>query len=275
MASNENDAPAEVKVGSILVSLLDPNPGEEVAFHRWYERDHFYSGCMAGAHFFAGRRFVATRALKDERLPEHGSMLDELRDGSYLALYWILAGHHEEAERWAVERVNALYANDRMFPGSRPMPAHAGFYLTRFSVSRDPDGVPAELALDHPFAGVGLTMWEAPPAGSVDALATALEDRLLPESIATSGPSSGPALCLGLRPVPLPKDSPAYVDLPEGLDRRILVVSFFQEDPAASMRSWTQGLQSRLDEAGLGKLLLSAPFIPTIPGTDRYADELW
>jgi hypothetical protein len=270
MASKENDVPAEVKLGSILVSLLDPNPGEEVTFHRWYERDHFYSGCMVGANFFAGRRFVATRTLKDERLPKQGSMLDDVRAGSYLALYWILGGHHEETERWAVERVKALYKIDRMFTGGRPMPVHAGFYLSRFAVSRDPDGVPPELALDHPYAGVGLTIWEAPSDDSVDAMFAALEERLLPESIATSGPS----LCLGLSPVPLPEDSPAHVEIPDGFDRRILVVSFYPEDPAASMRSWTESVTAEMEKAGLGKLLLSAPFIPTIPGTDRYADEL-
>jgi hypothetical protein len=118
---------------------------------------------------------------------------------------------------------------------------------------------------------VGLTVWAAPSIDSVHALATALEDRLLPESIAQSGPS----LCLALRPVPLPEDSPAHVELPEDFDRRILVVSFFDEDPAESMRSWTQGLVSRIEGEGLGTLRLSAPFIPTIPGTDRYADELW
>lgn len=90
-------APAEVRLGSVLVSLLEPDRGREVEFHRWYERDHFYSGCMVGAHFFAGRRFVATRALKDQRLPKRDSLFADVRDGSYLALYWILAGHHEEA----------------------------------------------------------------------------------------------------------------------------------------------------------------------------------
>ena len=271
MTSSESEKPAEVKLGSILVSLLDPNPGEEVTFHRWYERDHFYSGCMVGENFFAGRRFVATRSLKDERLPEQGSMLEDPRAGSYLALYWILAGHHEETEHWAVERVQALYAHDRMFTGGRPMPVHAGFYLSRFVVSRDPDGVPIELALDHPYAGVGLTIWEAPTDESVSKLASVLEERLLPESIAGGGPS----LCLGLDPVPLPAESPAFVDIPEGFHRRILVVSFFPEDPAASMKEWTRGVSSGVEEAGLGRLLLSAPFIPTIPGTDRYADELW
>ena len=61
--------PGAVRLGSLLVSLLEPEPGDEVGFHRWYERDHFYAGCMAGPGFFAGRRFVATRALKALRAP--------------------------------------------------------------------------------------------------------------------------------------------------------------------------------------------------------------
>jgi hypothetical protein len=264
-----SEKPDEVEVGSILVSLLDPDRGEEASFHRWYERDHFYAGCMTGEHFFAGQRFVATRSLKDERLPEKDSMLADVRAGSYLALYWIQAGRHDEAERWAIDRVLQLTEHDRMFSGRGAV--HAGFYLSRFSVSRDPDGVPIELALDHPYAGVGLTLWEAASSEATPRLAKALEEKLLPESMQGTGPS----LCLALEPVPPRDDMPSYVERPEGLDRRILVVSFYSEDPAKSMKSWTQGVTSRIEEQGLGRLLLSAPFIPTIPGTDRYCDELW
>jgi hypothetical protein len=33
-----------MKVGSMLLTLVDPNPGFEAAYNRWYERDHFYAG---------------------------------------------------------------------------------------------------------------------------------------------------------------------------------------------------------------------------------------
>ena len=62
-----NDYP--VRAGSMLYTLVDPNRGHEVAYNRWYERDHFYAGCMVGPYFFAGRRYVATRPLKDLRFP--------------------------------------------------------------------------------------------------------------------------------------------------------------------------------------------------------------
>ena len=59
-----------VKVGSMLYTLVDPNPGHEVAYNRWYERDHFYAGCMIGPWMFAGSRWFATRELKDLRIPQ-------------------------------------------------------------------------------------------------------------------------------------------------------------------------------------------------------------
>ena len=70
-----------VKVGSMLLTLVDPNPGFERAYNRWYERDHYYGGCMVGPWLFAGSRWVATRPLKDLRWPadEHRRPADRRR----------------------------------------------------------------------------------------------------------------------------------------------------------------------------------------------------
>ena len=59
-----------VKLGSMLLTLVEPHRGHEVAYNRWYERDHFYAGCMVGPYNFAGRRFVATADLKALRDPD-------------------------------------------------------------------------------------------------------------------------------------------------------------------------------------------------------------
>jgi hypothetical protein len=224
---------------------------------------------MVGPHFFSGRRYVATRTLKDARLPAQGSMLPDVRAGSYLALYWILGGHHDEAQAWATERVKALHDHDRMF--SMRKPVHAGFYRSTFSVSHDPDGVPIELALEHPYAGVGLTMFEASESAGREKLVAALRGGLLQASLSRSGPS----LCLATEPLPIGDDMPAYVERPKGLERRILLFTFYSTDPTRAMPAWTLALSKQVEQAGLGRLLLSAPFIPTIPGTDRHADELW
>ena len=58
-----------IKLGGALVTMVEPHKGHEVAYNRWYERDHFYAGCMIGPWLFAGRRWVAPRALKDLRFP--------------------------------------------------------------------------------------------------------------------------------------------------------------------------------------------------------------
>ena len=202
-----------VEVGSALVSLLDAVPGHEVAFHRWYARDHFYAGCMMGPGFFSGRRWVATRPLKDLRFPSETLVIDDVRRGSYLALYWIQAGFHEPAVDWAVRQVGWLNANDRML--EQRVQAHAGFYRLRSRTLRDPDGVPPELALEHPFAGVVLWM--------VDRDEGVERERLESEYgawIATRLPGTPASMCLGFEPEPLPDDAPSYVVPPPGLERR-------------------------------------------------------
>jgi hypothetical protein len=261
-----NDA-CEIALGSVLVSLLDPEPGREAEFHRWYERDHFYAGVMIGAWFFAGRRFVATRALKDLRHPAQSPVLDDVRRGSYLTLYWILAGHHEEASSWSTRQVARLIANQRMLPGRRPV--HAGFYRHRWSAFRDADGVPAELALDHPFAGVVMTLIDRAPEQ-----AAAVERWLREEHLPRALPGTPVAMCLGLEPMELPPEVPAYIPRPQGLERRALLVSFVEGDPARCWAEVFEPQQRLLAATGLGTVSLAAPFIPTIPGTDRYADEL-
>jgi hypothetical protein len=257
-----------VELGSVLVSLLDPKPGDEVGFHRWYERDHFYAGVMVGPWFFAGRRFVATRALKDLRFPEKTPLMDDPRQGSYLALYFALAGKHDEAERWAVDQVNALIANGRMHPTRRQ--AHAGFYRHRWHVSRDADGVPAELALDHPYAGVALVTVDRNEGADAAALETWLRQEHLP-SVLRDSPA---ALCLGLEPTPLPDDAPAYVVRPPGLERRTLLLYFLEEDPRASWSALFAAQEEQIADTGRGRISWAAPFVPTIPGTDRYTDQL-
>ena len=63
-----------IKLGTLLFTMVEPTRGHEVEYNRWYEHDHFYSGCMIGPWQFAGDRFVATRRLKDLRYPAETDM---------------------------------------------------------------------------------------------------------------------------------------------------------------------------------------------------------
>ena len=133
--------------------------GVVLPYNRWYERDHFYAGCMVGPWQLAGRRFVATRALKDLRVPQGpNAITPDPVAGSYLAVYWILAGHHDEWNRWAVDQVNWLHANGRMFKERDHV--HTLLYNYDWGAQRDADGVSAERSLRHDFAGLAVIAGE-------------------------------------------------------------------------------------------------------------------
>src|SRR5690348_8667826 len=102
-----------VQVGTILFTLVQPHAGHEVDYDRWYERDHFYAGCLIGKSWFAGGRWVAPRDLKALRFPSGSSFLPDLDAGSYLATYWVEKGRDAEAIEWGSEQVHWLHENGR------------------------------------------------------------------------------------------------------------------------------------------------------------------
>ena len=78
--------------------------------------------------------------------------------GSYLGVYYVLDGHHDEWNRWAVDQVNVLHGAGRMFDHRDHI--HTGLYRFEWEHRRDADGVPAELTLDHRFAGMASVFLE-------------------------------------------------------------------------------------------------------------------
>ncbi len=168
-----------IRIGTMLYTLVEPHRGHEVAYNRWYERDHFYAGCQIGAYNFAGGRFVATAPLKELRYPTgDGALVADPAVGSYLGVYYVLDGHHDEWNRWAVDQVNALHAAGRMFEERDHI--HTGLYHFEWEQGRDADGVPAELTLDHRFAGM-VSVHLEPAAGTTGAeLSAWVRDRYLP-----------------------------------------------------------------------------------------------
>jgi hypothetical protein len=252
----------------MLFTLVDPHPGQEEAYNRWYERDHFYAGCMIGPWQFAGKRFVATAELKKMRDPESSVITGEPLRGSYVALYWVLDGHHDEWNLWAVDQVRALHKAGRMFDERDHV--HTLLYRYRFEVERDENRVPSELALDHPYAGM-VAMWvDAPEGADRDELAAKLRDEILPGAISGTCAS----LVIGWEPLPLQVDVPG-VARSESLDRRLLLVWFLDEPPKDCFASTIGKAKVRIESEGHATVVAAAPFIPTVPGTDKYTDELW
>lgn len=265
-----NDYP--IRLGSALFTLVDPSPGHEVAYNRWYERDHFYAGCLIGPWLFAGSRWAATRELKDLRFPSDGDAVASPVDaGSYLAIYWVLEGHHAEHFDWAGRQVVELYANGRGFAERRH--AHTVLLDQPSSHYRDPDPVPVELALDHGYAGLAVLAVDPADGVADDDLEAHLQGAALPALMA----GSGVAAMAGFRYVQMgagTERAPMDLGMPPGGHERRLQMFFCDGDPRGQWDRF-RGYAAGLEDAGMGRVVFAAPFFPTIVGTDAYTDELW
>ena len=67
-ATDDNVDSGPIRVGAMLFTLVDPTPGFEVAYNRWYERDHFYGGVMVGPGTLSGNCAAASKACASPRL---------------------------------------------------------------------------------------------------------------------------------------------------------------------------------------------------------------
>ena len=246
----------------MLFTLVEPHRGHEVAYNRWYERDHFYAGCMVGPWLFAGRRFVATRAAEGPALRQptptcsaapplgllRGDLLDPRR-------------HHDDHVDWALRQVQWLHANGRMFAERDHI--HTLLYRHAFTARADDDGVPAELALDHPFGGR-------------DRHARAPGCR---RDGRRAGPLRRPSVRAGagarLHPHPARPRRAVTQQGHDGLEGCLLNLSFtISARPApGGTSSGPPPHASRRD--GRRRDALDGAVHPDVPGTDTYTDQLW
>jgi hypothetical protein len=275
-AEDEKSGPIEVvagaepvKLGSMLFTIVEPRRGHEVAYNRWYERDHFYSGCMIGPYNFAGRRFVATAELKELRDPDPSVITGTPTRGSYVAVYWVLDGYHDLWNEWALRQVNALHAAGRMFEERDHV--HTNLYRYAWEFRRDPDGVPVEIALDHPYRGFVSIFVDRAEHVTTEALWEWLRTEHLPALL----PGSDADLVAAFTPLALEGDAPGDVPRESANDRRTLLLWFFNTPPEVAWEPVVVEHRRRLEESGLGTVVAALPFIPTIPGTDTYTDKLW
>lgn len=257
--------PYDVRIGHALITMVEPHEGHDHAYNRWYEDDHFYSGAMAMPWMFAGRRWVAPRALQDLRYPEDSAIAQPLSVGKYLSVYWITEGRYDDHLRWSVATNQRLLPDGRIYLERTHV--YTSFQTYRGAVYRDPSGPRDIHALDHPYRGLVMEVVDA----SVDreALLGVLREELLPARLA----GSPVAMTLCFAPNPLPADKMSYVEDVPGLDRRLTLLSF-TEDPPEQCWDRFAGFGETVGATGAGRVELAAPFLPTIPGTDVYVDEL-
>jgi hypothetical protein len=252
----------------MLFTLVDPRPGFEVAYNRWYERDHFYAGCLIGPWLFAGRRWVSTRPLKDLRFPENSPFAEPVDAGSYLSIYWVEKDHADEHFAWARKQVYWLYGQGRGF--SERTHAHTKMYDFESSQSAAPDGVPIELALDHPYGGLVVLCSEPAEGSSHDALLRAVAPAL--DSLLGAGVDLVSNWHFHVEEGDF--SAPMELGAEGGTEDRLVQLCFVKGSPVEvwpAVHAYAESVAA----SGAGTVTFAAPFLPTIVGTDTYAGELW
>jgi len=127
-------------------------------------------------------------------------------------------------------------------------------------------------ALDYPFKGVVLEIIDAYSAENRPQLVGWLKETFVPPKI---NQSSAMTMCLIFTHADLPEmiKSPRLPGKLEIGHQRIVLLWFLEKDPR---ECWTEfeGHAGLVNESDLGDVALVAPFMSTVPGTDRYVDEL-
>jgi hypothetical protein len=261
-----------VKVGSMLLTLVDPHKGFEAAYNRWYERDHFYAGCMEGPWQIAGSRWVATREMKDLRWGST-AVADPIDAGSFVAIYWVEDGHHKDWDDWALPQVQSLYANGRGFLERSHV--HTATFDHVGAAYRDDDPVPIELALDQHYDAIVAVWLDGRDGLDAQALHARLVDSGALDDLQQDSPIE---IASSWTPRPEFRNSrdsaPMSLGSPGGKENRLCQVCFVAGDvreTLARFRGYTEAIAAQ----EIADTALAAPFLRTKVGTDTYVDQIW
>ncbi|MFD4631249.1 hypothetical protein ACFVYR_18615 [Streptomyces sp. NPDC058284] len=266
--------PYGVHPGHALITMVEPHPGHEYAYNRWYEDDHYYAGAMAMPWMYAGRRWVATRELQLLRRPAKSAIAEPVTAGCYLSTYWVTEGRYDDHMKWTVGINKRLNRDGRVYRDRTHV--FTAFQDHEATVYRDGAAGPRDFhALDHPYKGLVLEVIDAEGPQRRAELLEWLRARDLPRALAPEEGVAAPAAMVTLfRPTPLPGDRMTYVKQVEGVDTRLTLLWFLSADPRECWEAHFAGREEAVAESGLGRVELVAPFIPTVPGTDTYVDAL-
>ena len=261
------NGPYPARIGSALITMVEPHVGHEHSYNRWYEDDHFNSGAMAMPWMFSGRRWVAPKSLQAYRYPADSAIAQPLEAGKYISIYWLTDGRYDDHMAFTVATNKRLRADDRVHMERTHV--YTSFQTYRGASYRDAKGPRDIHALEYPYGGLVVEVIDAAP-GKRDALIEWLKSERVPAAMA----GTDVAQCLYFQPTPLPADKMPYVKDVEGVDNRLTLLWFTEGKPTDSWDKVFAKSGDAVGKSGLGKVELVAPFIPTLPGTDTYVDQL-
>lgn len=257
-----------VDLGHAMITLVEPtrNPERLREYNRWYEHDHALSGVMVGPWAFSYRRFVATRDLKPLRRPDPGTVADPVTTGTFIAFYWYLDGRVDEHFAWSFPQTQWLTEQGRMNADREHV--STSLYDFRGAVNRAGWPVPAEITLDHPYGGVVVTWLDRAADAASDAVVAWARDQWAPAVLA-AGTRIAQALVF------IPRDFPGVPGTGVGVDEKVLVAWFLHDDPRADWPAIADAICAPLATTDVATLGFLGPFVPVVPGTETYLDELW
>ncbi|KPI36359.1 Cutinase transcription factor 1 beta [Cyphellophora attinorum] len=255
------------KIGAGWVSMIEPEVGYESAFNRWYSDDHFYAGGMCLPGIFAGRRWVATKELRALRYSDD----QELRDfGCYLHTNLFSSHQLDDVNNALSTTLQHLGKEGRMYPTEIPR-RHLYTAICPYSTvvyrEGNDDGPHDVHALDYPFQGLVLEIIDAESNDERPDLLKWLTEHFILAKLK----QSSALMCLVFVHADLPdiiKSPRLPAKYPTG-DSRVVLLWFLESDPRSCWRRDFADHNEAIDGSGKGRLILTAPFIPTIPGTNR------
>ena len=257
--------PKAISLGAMLMNLIEPHPGHEVGYNRWYEEDHLYA-VLQGPGSIAGARFVARRQEKARR------HVDESHDqgrGALLTMYWF-DGDGSAHRAWRAEEGPRLEAAGRVYRERDFVFGYDG--RLAFSAGRDVGAVPPELALDRRFPHLGLSLIEL-SAGSTpaDDAAAGYRSQCVP---LVQAPGSPVALCMGFLGPRVTQGAEHRTPGAQPPADDLVVFWFCDRDPLDEWEHLVAAHEKGVTAAGVGRVVWSSPFLATVVGTDTYMDQL-
>jgi len=264
----QNRSDERVELGHAIFGFVQPHSGHELAWNRYYERDHLIAAGAFAPWTISTQRWLATRRHRAVRYPRENPIAQPFDKGVFVAGIWIQKERYDDQQLFVAEQMKILGEQGRNYE-ERDVLTTAGYdYLG--GTFRDADGVPPELALDRRYPGLVLAWVERGPSHALEALRDHLVQELLPGLLA--GSPVAMALCF----TPLPKANwwpKASPEVP-GVGDRVLIAAFVESDPLddwdARFAAWGRALEA----GGVGRTLFVAPFVPVIPGVDPDPEEI-
>ena len=255
-------------MGHAIFGFVQPHAGHELAWNRYYERDHLIAAGTCAPWTIGTQRWLATRRHKAVRYPHDNPIAQPFDKGVFVAAIWIQQDRYVDQQLWVAEQMKILGEQGRNFE-ERDVLTTAGYdYLG--GAFRDADGVPPALVLDRRYPGLVLAWVDRVGGCSLEALRKHLVDGVLPALV------KGSAIAMALCFTPLPKAAwwpKASPEVP-GVGERVLIAAFVEHDPLEDWDARFAGWGGAFEAEGLARTVFVAPFVPVIPGIDPDLEEI-